>query len=177
MNFGAVFFALLGAALIALWFAKRSRAETGLPTGRLVYSDTTRWQPVERPLFSRSYRLTGRPDYLVQHKRDVLIPVEVKSGRAPSNGPYRSHILQLASYCLLAEEEYGGRPPYGIIVYAAEEDQAYEIDYGSDLRDELLAILDEMDCTFDEGDASRDHDEASRCHACSYRASCDQSLA
>ena len=87
MNFGVFFIVLLGAALIVLWFAKRSRATTGLPTGRLVYSDNTHWQPVKRPLFSRSYRLTGRPDYLVQHNRDVLIPVEVKSGRTPSNGP------------------------------------------------------------------------------------------
>jgi CRISPR-associated exonuclease Cas4 len=177
MNLGVFFIALLVAALIVLWFAKRSRAMTGLPAGRLTYSDTTRWQPVERPLFSRSYRLTGRPDYLVQHKRDVLIPVEVKSGRVPSSGPYKSHILQLASYCLLVEEKYGERPPYGIIVYAAEGDQAYEIDYNSALRDKLLAILDEMENAFEKGDASRDHNEASRCRACNYQASCDQSLA
>jgi CRISPR-associated exonuclease Cas4 len=176
MNWGGVFFALLGTALAALWLAKRNRAVTRLPAGRLVYSDTTRWQPVERPLFSRPHLLTGRPDYLVRHGRDV-IPIEVKSGRAPSHGPYASHILQLAAYCLLVEESYERRPPYGIILYAADDDQAYEIDYDAELGAELLSVLDDMRWALDRGDAPRDHDEVSRCQGCGYRANCDQALA
>jgi CRISPR-associated exonuclease Cas4 len=142
----------------------------------LVYADTTRWRPVERPLFSRVYLLTGRPDYLMQVGRD-LIPVEVKSGHAPPEGPYTAHILQLAAYCLLVEETYERRPPHGVILYAAEADQAFEIDYTSALEEELLAILDEMRQALVEGDAPRDHDHVARCRACNYRGGCDQSLA
>jgi CRISPR-associated exonuclease Cas4 len=181
MGWGTAFFTLLGMALAVLWLAKHSRATTGLPAGRLVYSDTTRWQPVERPLFSRSQRLTGRPDYLVRHGRDV-IPVEVKSGHAPPRGPYASHLLQLAAYCLLVEEAYGRRPSYGIILYADDgaradqASQAFEIDYSVDLEAELLTVLDAMRCALVEGDAPRDHDEVARCQACSYRGSCEQAL-
>jgi CRISPR-associated exonuclease Cas4 len=176
MNWGAAFIALLGMALVVSWLARRSRAATGLPTGRLVYADTTRWRTVERPLFSRSHHLTGRPDYLVQGGRDV-IPVEVKSGRIPSDGPYPSHILQLAAYCLLVEEAYKRRPPYGIILYADEADQGHEIDFTSELEERVLEILKEMRRALAERDAPRNHNQVIRCQACSYRMACDQSLA
>lgn len=176
MSWGGVFFALLALALAVLWLARRSRVGTGLPAGQLAYADTTRWQPVEQPLFSRSHRLTGRPDYLLQRGRD-MIPVEVKSGRAPSDGPYSSHLLQLAAYCLLVEETYGRRPPCGIILYTDSAQQAYEIDYTTALEGELLAILDKMRWALAENDATRDHHEFARCQACGYRGGCSQSLA
>jgi CRISPR-associated exonuclease Cas4 len=176
MNWGFLFFALLGLALAVLWLAGRSHAATGLPDGRLEYADTTHWRPVKRPLFSRTHRLTGRPDYLVQRQRD-LIPVEVKSGHTPAGGPYASHILQLAAYCLLVEETYSRRPPYGIILYADAVDQVYEIDYTPALEEELLITLEEMRLALAQGDAPRGHNQAARCRACGYRNACDQSLA
>jgi CRISPR-associated exonuclease Cas4 len=175
MSLGGLFFAFLGLALVVFWLARQSHATTGLPAGRLVYADTTRWRPLERPLFSRTHHLSGRPDYLVQRRND-LIPVEVKSGRAPADSPYPSHILQLAAYCLLVEETYGQRPPYGLVLYADNAEQAYEIDYTPDLEDELLNILDEMRLALDEDDAPRDHEQVARCRACGYRRACDQAL-
>jgi CRISPR-associated exonuclease Cas4 len=176
MSWGVWFVALLGLALVILWLARRNRAATGLPAGRLVYADTTRWRPVERPLFSHVQRLTGRPDYLVQRRRD-LIPVEVKSGHAPPGGPYTSHMLQLAAYCLLVEETYGRCPSHGIILYTEDADQVYEIDYTPALEEELLTVLDEMRLALSAGSAPRDHNQVARCQACGYRYACDQSLA
>jgi CRISPR-associated exonuclease Cas4 len=84
--------------------------------------------------------------------------------------------LQLAAYCLLVEETYGQRPPYGLVLYADNAEQAYEIDYTPDLEDELLNILDEMRLALDEDDAPRDHEQVARCRACGYRRACDQAL-
>jgi CRISPR-associated exonuclease Cas4 len=175
MSWGGLFFALLGLALAALWLAGRSRASTGLPPGRLVYTDTTRWRPLERPLFSREHRLSGRPDYVLQHK-GAWIPVEIKSGRSPAGGPYSSHVLQLAAYCLLLEETHGRRPPHGLVVYSDDDGQAFEVAYSPELEDELLDVLDEMRLALDEDDVPRDHDQASLCRACGYRDACDQAL-
>ncbi|HDH09491.1 MAG TPA: CRISPR-associated protein Cas4, partial [Chloroflexi bacterium] len=94
---------LLVAALALLRSARAGRRRTGLPSGRVIYADTGAWGRCERPLFSRRYLLTGKPDYLVEEK-GRLIPVEVKPTVSPST-PYRSHVLQLAAYCLLVEEE------------------------------------------------------------------------
>ena len=166
------FFVLLALGLLLLSLARRGRARSGLPQGRVVYADTGGWGRLERPLFSREFLLTGKPDYLVADGADV-IPVEVKSSRSGQAQPYPSHVLQLAAYCLLVEECYGRRPPYGIIKYA---DCAFEVDYTPELEDELLATLEDMRADLAAGDAPCSHDEPRRCRACGYRQRCDQRL-
>ena len=100
-------------AILFFWQSGKQRREAGLPGGRVIYTDTGGWGAVERPLYYPPLKLTGKPDYLVR-QNGIIIPVEVKSGRAPES-PYDSHIFQLASYCLLVEKTYNKRPPYGII--------------------------------------------------------------
>jgi CRISPR-associated exonuclease Cas4 len=165
------FFVLLALGLLLLWLAQRGRARSGLPQGRVIYTDTDRWNRPERPLFSNEFLLTGKPDYLVVDGKDV-IPVEVKSSPAPAQ-PYLSHLLQLGAYCLLVEESYRRRPPYGIIKYA---DRAFEVEYTDQVEDQVLATLDDMRADLAEGEASRNHDEATRCGACGYRQHCEQRL-
>ncbi len=163
---------LLGGLGVWLFIrAGTARRETGLPPGRVTYVDTGAWGRCERPLFSNRHRLTGRPDYLVRTGRTV-IPVEVKLGAAPSQ-PYRSHILQLAAYCLLVEDQEGRPPPHGIIKY---DDHAFEVDYGQGVRTELLAILDSLRRDLSARDVERDHNEPGRCQGCGYRDRCEQRL-
>src|SRR3972149_3135901 len=91
--------ALLLLAFIFFWRSNRQRKDAGLPGGRVIYTDTRGWGKLEKPLFYAALELTGKPDYLIQ-KDNNIIPVEVKSSRAPE-APYDSHIFQLAAYCLL----------------------------------------------------------------------------
>lgn len=161
--------ALIGGRL-ALRQATRARHLAGLPPGRVVYVDTGDWGSPDKPFFSARYRLTGKPDYLVE-TRAGLIPIEVKSRAAPPQ-PFSSHVLQLATYCLLVEESEGRAPPHGLIKYA---DTAFEVDYTPDLRRELLALLDGMRSSF-QGEVHRSHEETRRCAGCGYRPVCDQSL-
>ncbi len=159
---------------LGLWLLIRagvSRRQTGLPEGRVTYVDTGAWDRCERPLFSNQYRLTGRPDYLVQ-VRGSVVPVEVKAGAAPRQ-PYPAHILQLAAYCLLAEEQEGRAPPHGILKYG---DRAFEVDYTPALRAELLETLDAIRRDLGARDVDRSHDEPARCQGCGYRDQCDQRL-
>ena len=165
------FLTLLMLGLTLLWVARRGQERSGLPRGRVIYTDTDRWSRLDHPLFSNEFFLTGKPDYLVADGNDI-IPVEVKSGQAHGQ-PYLSHPLQLAAYCLLVEECYGRRPPYGILKYA---NHAFEVDYTQELEDDLLATLDDMRADLADGSASRDHDEPSRCQACGYRERCDERL-
>ena len=169
---------LLLAALVlgglGLWLLLRAtatRQEAGLPEGRVTYVDTGAWDRCERPLFSRRHRLTGRPDYLVRTRKG-FIPVEVKSGAAPAQ-PYPAHILQLAAYCLLVEEQEGRAPAYGILKYG---DCAFEVDYTSALRAELLRSIDSIRRDLRARDVARSHDQAARCRGCGHRQQCDQRL-
>lgn len=168
---GFWFFALLALGLLLLWLARRGRVRSGLPEGRVVYTDTGGWRRPERPLFSSRLRITGKPDYLVDDGAEI-IPVEVKSGHAPAQ-PYNSHLLQLAAYCLLVDETYRRRPSHGIIKYG---NRAFEIEYTAALEEELLATVEDMRLDLKAGGAPRNHADPRRCRACGHRDVCDQKL-
>ncbi|MBV6401636.1 MAG: hypothetical protein CNIPEHKO_01939 [Anaerolineales bacterium] len=164
--------ALLLLALLFFWQSNRQRSEAGLPGGRVIYTDTRGWSKLEKPLFYAALELTGKPDYLVE-QNGKIIPVEVKSGRAPE-APYDSHIYQLASYCLLVEKTYGKRPPYGFVHY---EDKDFSVEYTNELEQSLLELITEMKRDGMKREVSRSHEQASRCKRCGFRSVCDQSLA
>ena len=159
-------------ALIFFWQSGKQRREAGLPGGRVIFTDTKTWGEVERPLYYQPLKLTGKPDYLVRQSNKVIIPVEVKSGRAPRS-PYDSHIFQLASYCLLIEKTYGKRPPYGILHY---NDRDFAIDYTPELEFALMELLADMRREDVKEEVDRSHEQAGRCARCGFKDICDQSL-
>ena len=59
-------FVLLALAVLVWLLARLARSRTGLPTGEVVYSDTGGWSRLEKPLFSATFQLSGKPDYLVR---------------------------------------------------------------------------------------------------------------
>ncbi len=167
----AVVLLLLG--WLALRRAGSLRTESGLPAGRLIYADTypTDWHPPARPLYSPTYNLVGKPDYLVRTAQGV-IPVEIKSTDAPDL-PYLGHLLQLAAYGLLVEETTGQRPPRGLLKYA---DALYEVDFTPELRRELLDTLAEMGQTRLAENVPRSHAQPAKCRSCGWRYVCDEAL-
>jgi len=164
--------------------ASAQREQMGLPTNaRIVYADTGAWQKVERPLFSRRYGLTGKPDYVVEVEdpglssgdKGSIIPVEVKPNRtAPM--PRESDVMQLAAYGLLIEETLGQghtAPPHGLLKY---RDAVFQIDFTEELRARLIDLMDAMRRDASARDVARSHAEPRRCRACGYRAECEQAL-
>jgi CRISPR-associated exonuclease Cas4 len=136
--------------------------------GEVKYVDDGRAKP---KLFSSDkYHLRGRPDYVLLIEKDH-IPVEVKTGRVP-RGPLFSHILQLAAYCLLVEEEYG-RPPYGILRYGTTE---HQIDFDDELRNLVRAKMEDMRRLEKTGEAHRNHNRPGKCRFCSRRDVCPEKL-
>jgi CRISPR-associated exonuclease Cas4 len=168
-----LFFALaiLLIAFIFFWQSGRQRKAAGLPGGQIIYTDTRGWSKLEKPLYYAALDLTGKPDYLVE-QNGRIIPVEVKSGRAP-DAPYDSHIYQLASYCLLVEKTYHKRPPYGIIHY---EGRDFSVEYTPELESSLIELLTEMKRDERKKEVPRSHEQASRCQRCGFRDVCDQRL-
>ena len=165
----ALLLALLGGLL--LWLGRRQRQRSGLPAGTVVYQDTEEMEAPERPLRSRRYGLVGRPDYLVQTRdggKSFVVPVEVKSRRRPAQ-PYASHILQLAAYCLLVEDNFDAAPPYGLLRYA---DATLQIPYTDELRRRVLDAADEIRQARRAPDVRRSHEEPRRCASCGYRSAC-----
>jgi CRISPR-associated exonuclease Cas4 len=162
---------LLVITMVLFVLAFRQRRQAGIPSGRVIYIDTNQWGKVEKPLYDPKLRLTGKPDYLVKQGKQV-IPVEVKSGRAPQV-PYDSHIYQLAAYCILVEHEYGNRPTHGILHYS---NRTFAIDFTAELKASIQATIGEMQERTNRSQVDRSHQDGKRCLHCGYRSVCDQSL-
>ncbi len=165
-------FLLAVAGALALWWSGRCGRTTGLPAGRVIYADTSRWRRAETPIISRRWGLVGRPDYLVSHGREV-VPVEVKSGPCPTQ-PHPSHLLQLAAYCLLVEDWAGHRPSHGVLRY---DDATLEVPFDDALRQAVLGVLAELRRARTRADVARSHSDPARCRGCGLRHACEQSLA
>jgi len=154
---------LLLAGLLLWWQGQRIQKRTGLPSGEVIYSDTGTWLDVDKPFISREFGLVGKPDYLVQVRqglRTYTIPVEVKSRRRPT-APYASHILQLATYCILVEEHFQQCPPYGLIHYA---DATLKIPFTPSLRNQALEAAQGIRQARHSTNVARQHQEPARCY-------------
>lgn len=160
------------AALVLFLAAAVRQRRAGLPGGRVIYTDTRGWGPVEKPLYDPELGLTGKPDYIVE-QNGRLIPVEVKTGRTPE-APYDSHIFQLAAYCYLIEKTYGKRPTHGILHYPARD---FAVDYTRALESALLDLIADLRIDERRAEVPRSHEEERRCRRCGFRAVCDERLA
>lgn len=157
---------------VILWrSASRRDAALGLPGGRIVAADG-REEPGPT-LSARTIRLRGRPDLLVRAGR-WIIPIELKTGRAPAR-PHRGHTLQLLAYCLLIEETSGVRPPYGLLRYPGRE---FRIPYDGEAERTVREVVAAIGATKAARDEThRSHEQPGRCAACGFRARCPESLA
>ena len=164
---------LLLAFGLFLWLlSRRKRKSSGLPEGEFLYTDSSYWQRLPKPLYDPELELVGKPDYVIKQEKGSVVPVELKSGNAPTY-PWDSHIMQLAAYCRLVEGYYGRRPPYGIIQY---QNKSFTIPYTDKLESQLLSVIDEMRMVERTQIAQRSHQQASRCRGCGFSQICDQSL-
>ncbi|MBV7337171.1 Dna2/Cas4 domain-containing protein [Chloroflexi bacterium TSY] len=168
---------LLCSGLLLLWLAQRARTSAGLPIGKVVYSDTSAWKESEKPLISQRYGLVGRPDYLVEvvdgslgNRQRITIPIEVKSRKRPPV-LYESHLLQLATYCLLIEDNLKKPPPYGLLHYA---DETLQIPYTTQLRNQVLRTAAAVRKNRRANNVHRQHNDVSRCQGCGYRDGCKE---
>jgi len=169
----SLFLILLSITLIAISKrlhnnVKNLKTKHKIPEGKIAYSDLNK---PSKPFFSKRYRITGKPDYIVK-KNKRYIPVEFKTGA--HNEPQKSHIFQLASYCHLLEENYGSFVPYGMLIY--NDMYQYRIPFDPKTRFEFESTLKNMRNTMKTGKITRNHNDSFKCKGCSMRTYCDIKL-
>ena len=137
MNEVTIFYIIIGFLFSLLVFLILIKNHIEPQRNELINQDLVPDEKIKnKTYYSKKYGLTGKPDE-VRNISGEIIPVEVKStlykGRI-----YPSHILQVAAYCLLIEEDTGRRPPYGIIKYKDHEETVY---YTKELQRNLLTQI------------------------------------
>jgi CRISPR-associated exonuclease Cas4 len=150
-------------ALLGRW-SRNERAQIGLRSGAIEATDDS----AERAptLRSRRYGLVGRPDQLVRIG-NALIPVEQKP---KARRLHQSHVLQVAAQCLLVQEVYGIRPPYGIVVLAGGFRHQVEFSPALELR--LLDTMARMRAMLDASAPPEPVWVEGKCRACAFRHTC-----
>jgi CRISPR/Cas system-associated exonuclease Cas4 (RecB family) len=98
-----------------------------------------------------------------------ILPVEVKTGN--HKVPQKNHILQLAAYCQLIEDNYGGFVPYGVLVY--DDTYQYKIPFDPKIRFELETTINKMRYSLKTGKITMNHSDIRRCRACSMKKYCN----
>lgn len=149
--------------LLTRW-CRRQRAEIGLANEPIHSSDDSAVPALT--LRSLRYGLTGRPDQLVR-VGSALVPVEQKpTGRRLQP----SHVLQVAAQCLLVQEEYGVRPPYGLVVLA--EGVRQRVEFSPELERRLLDTMAQMRGFLVAGAPPEPSWVSNKCRRCGFRATC-----
>ncbi len=153
---------LLGLTLlIVAWLA---RTVQGLGSGETIALDDV-------TLYSERLKLVGRPDRIVK-RGGTYIPEEWKSSRSVRHG----HRLQLGTYFILIEEEYGVRPEFGVVVLGGGT--RVTVNNTETLRAEVLAIAAKIRESRENCSESISvHQPAYKCRRCGQRGNCEQASA
>lgn len=148
--------------VVLLKWAAKTRDIHGLGDGETVALDDVL-------LVSERLKILGRPDRIVR-QGEFLIPEEWKPS---ARRIYPGHRLQVGAYCLLIEERFGVRPPFGVVVLA--DGVRVEVENSEELRAEVLAVAEKI------REHRREIDREiqvraipAKCRACGQRENCRQ---
>ena len=139
-----------------------------IPSGKITYQDLN---IIAKPFFSKRYRISGKPDYIVKIN-NCYIPIEVKS--SVYKEPKKNHILQLAAYCQLLEENFESFVPYGILIYS--DSSKHKIPFDPKIRFEFESSIKDMRHIMKTGKITRNHNDLFKCKNCSMHQYCDFKL-
>lgn len=97
-----------------------------------------------KKLTSEKFRVTGKPDYILKNRfKNKYIPLEVKSREIKAmTKPLEKDVMQLATYFLLIEDNFGSKPKYGRILY---KDYMFTVYNTRKLRKKILKTIKNMD--------------------------------
>jgi len=121
---------LLVLGVVLVYLALKGRKLRGLGSGETVALD-------DITLYSEELGLVGRPDRIVR-EGEYLIPEEWKSSKRVNDG----HRLQLGTYFLLIEAEYGSRPPHGFVVLG--DGSRHRVENTEELRSKVLDVAEQI---------------------------------
>ena len=160
--------ALLAVAIVAYVILRRSasqrRRSLGVENGKVIGADDSNLGLVT--LRSERHRLIGRPDQILRAGR-FYIPVEQKPS---ARRLYSSHAMQVAAQCILVQEVYGVRPPYGVVVLSGGRPE--RVAFTPQLEERVFETMREMRRILTSGKNPGPRWVAAKCTPCGYHNLC-----
>jgi CRISPR/Cas system-associated exonuclease Cas4 (RecB family) len=125
-------------------------------------------------LVSEGLGLSGTVD-AVEIYPDHVVPVELKTGKAPKEGIWPGHQIELASYMLLLEEKFGMGVPHGRVRYV-DESLVRDVIMNPFLKQKVLDTRDAVNRLFTEAKIPAIIVNERKCISCSQRAACRDAI-
>lgn len=129
----------------------------------------------ELSISSSELGIKGRIDQIEDYE-EYYCPIELKSGKAPREGAWKDHQLQLAAYALMLEERFK-RPAQKGIVYYLGSNTKVEQPINSFLKDELKELIKKVRELLDGTEIPDYAENKNKCERCGIKKKCyDESL-
>jgi len=149
--------------VLARWTRHRRRA-LGIADGVVISANDSL---IRAPtLRAERLGLVGRCDQLLR-VGGAYVPVEQKPS---ARRLQQSHILQVGALCLLVQQVYGARPPYGVVVLADGSQE--RVVFTEELERGVVRTMVEMRRMLENGEAPGPRWVPAKCRACGYRPVC-----
>ncbi len=99
------------------------------------------------------------------------VPIELKTGKAPREGVWPGHKIQLAAYCLLLEGHYKKQIKEGFITYLDIKDRRH-IAMNAFLKDEVKELIDKVNDLLNSKELPDFCGSENKCKICGLRDDC-----
>ncbi|MFW3146065.1 MAG: PD-(D/E)XK nuclease family protein [Thermoplasmatota archaeon] len=156
--------------------AELGRRKLNLPRDSRILQVDDLGKNGRKPLVSKKHFLIGLPDMVIEEK-DLMIPVEVKTGKIPPK-PHFSHIMQIGAYLILMDQKFKQQTPYGYIEYSPDRThrKRFQIEWDMVTKALVLSKVSEIRDAERTGEAHRNHNREGKCRYCSRRNNCPERL-
>jgi len=114
--------------------------------------------------------ITGKVDQVLVYP-DSVVPIEIKSGRAPKEGAWENHKIQLAAYALLLENTFKVSIPAGYVKYI-DENASRRIEINAFLKDQVKELIKNVYALLKSKKLPKKCDNLNKCEKCGLKNIC-----
>ncbi len=125
----------------------------------------------EVPVASYALGLNGKIDKVEMHSETSLLPLEMKSGKAPKEGLWDNHRIQLAAYIMLLKEKYAGVNE-GYIEYI-DANEKRKVVLNAYIEDEVKGLIVKVNALMNSAVPPEKDKNAAKCVKCELREQCE----
>ena len=118
---------------------------------------------------SDNLELKGKIDRLERYN-DKIIPVEIKTGSAPSEGVWEGHLVQIGAYMLLAEEKYNTKVKEGKVHYLDSGERVVKMN--PFLKEEIIRLKNEVKAILSQNNLPDFVNNENKCKKCPLKEQC-----
>ncbi len=144
-------------------------SETGFLGDELWENITPKVKPEYR-ISSETLGLRGIIDELEVYDSS-LVPIELKTGKAPAEGVWPGHKIQAGAYALLIEDSFG-TPVRSAVVRYLDTNVSREITINPFLRQEIKELIDKVNKLLKSGKIPDFPSNENKCNACDLKDIC-----